>query len=238
MTKIVISQPMLFPWVGLFEQIKLADHYIHYDDVQFSKGSFVNRVQIKTVDGSRWLTVPLDGIKLGQEIREVRLNDSQNWRESHLNLLRQVYTKAPYKKDMLDLVSSVYTQPATTICDLSVNSITAICNYFNIAKPDEFLYSSKLGLTGRSSERVFDIVTYLDGNMYITGHGAKNYLDHFLFEDSNIKIEYMNYRKNIYPQLYGEFTPYVSTLDLIANVGTAGNEFINSETIYWKEFIK
>lgn len=238
MIKIVISQPMLFPWVGLLEQIRLADIYVHYDDVQFSKGSFVNRVQIKTVDGSKWLTVPLESIKLGQEIREVRLNSRQNWRESHLNLLKQVYMKAPYKQDMLDLVSYVYTQPATTICDLSINSIAAICKYFNLAKPDKFLYSSKLGLIGKSSERVLDVVKYLNGSIYITGHGAKNYLDHFLFEDSNIKVEYMNYLKNIYPQLYGEFTPYVSTLDLIANVGTAGKEFINSETIYWKEAIK
>ncbi|AFY94667.1 WbqC family protein [Chamaesiphon minutus] len=238
MKKIVISQPMLFPWIGLFEQIRLADSYVHYDDVQFSKGSFVNRVQIKTVDGSKWLTVPLDGIKLGQEIREVRINDRQNWRESHLNLLKQVYAKALYKQDMLDLVSSVYSQPATTICDLSINSILAICKYFNLARSDKFLYSSRIGLEGTSSERVLDIVKYLDGNIYITGHGAKNYLDHFLFEESNINVEYMDYRKNTYPQLHGEFTPYVSTLDLIANVGTIGKEFINSETIYWKEAVK
>lgn len=229
---------MLFPWVGLFEQIRLADIYIHYDDVQFSKGGFVNRVQIKTVDGSKWLTVPLDGVKLGQEIREVRLSDRQNWRESHLNLLKQVYIKAPYKQDMLDLVNSVYIQPAATICDLSINSIAAICKYFNIAKPNEFLYSSKLGLIGKSSERVLDIVKHLNGNTYITGHGAKNYLDHFLFESSNVNVEYMDYRQNIYPQLYGEFTPYVSTLDLIANVGTTGAAFINSGTLYWKEAIK
>ena len=50
MTVVVISQPMLFPWVGMFEQIRLADVYVHYTDVQFSKGSFVNRVQIKTAD--------------------------------------------------------------------------------------------------------------------------------------------------------------------------------------------
>ena len=72
--KIVISQPMFFPWVGLFEQIRLADIYVHYDDVQFSKGSFVNRVQIKTNKGTQWLTVPLQNLTLGQEIREVQLS--------------------------------------------------------------------------------------------------------------------------------------------------------------------
>ncbi len=56
---VVISQPMLFPWAGMFEQIRLADVYVHYPDVQFSKGSFTNRVQVKTAGGSRWLTLPL-----------------------------------------------------------------------------------------------------------------------------------------------------------------------------------
>ena len=229
---------MYFPWVGMFEQIRLCDMYVHYDDVQFSKGSFTNRVQIKTRDGSKWLTVPLDGIKLGQEIREVRLKDCHKWQESHLNILKQVYAKAPYQKEMLDLVSSVFSQPATTISDLSINSISAICKYFDIAKPDNFLYSSKIGLMGKSSERVLDIVKHLDGSIYITGHGAKKYLDHFLFDSSNVNVEYMNYRKHIYPQLHGEFTPYVSTLDLIANVGKRGREFINSETINWKKMIE
>ena len=35
------------PWSGLFNQIAMSDLFIHYDDVQFSKGSFVNRVQLK-----------------------------------------------------------------------------------------------------------------------------------------------------------------------------------------------
>jgi WbqC-like protein family len=235
--KIVISQPMYFPWVGMFEQIRLCDIYVHYDDVQFSKGSFTNRVQIKTINGSKWLTVPLDGIKLGQEIREVSLNDCQNWQESHLNMLKQAYAKAPYQQEMLDLVDSVFSQPTSNISDLSINSIAAICKYFDIAQPEKFLYSSKIGLTGKSSERVLDIVKHLEGSIYITGHGAKKYLDHCLFESSNVKVEYMNYGKRIYPQLHGEFTPYVSILDLIANVGRSGKEFINSGTIDWKKAI-
>jgi len=38
---------MFFPGWVLLEQLKLADLYVFYDDVQFSKGSFTNRVQVK-----------------------------------------------------------------------------------------------------------------------------------------------------------------------------------------------
>lgn len=43
---------MFFPWVGFLEQLKLVDVYVFYDDVQFSKGSFTNRVQVKATDAS------------------------------------------------------------------------------------------------------------------------------------------------------------------------------------------
>ena len=75
MTTVVVSQPMLFPWVGLFEQIRLADVFVYYDDVAFSKGSFFNRVQIKTSRGSKWLTVPLEHFELGTAINAVRPDD-------------------------------------------------------------------------------------------------------------------------------------------------------------------
>jgi hypothetical protein len=65
--------------------------------------------------------------------------------------------------------------------------------------------------------------------------GALNYLDHSLFEQNGIQVEYMNYLKTRYPQDFGEFNPYVSILDLIANQGKEGINVINSSTINWKE---
>ena len=55
MKTVVISQPMYFPWIGIFEQIRLADVFVFYDDVQFTRG-FINRVQYKTPQGTGWIT--------------------------------------------------------------------------------------------------------------------------------------------------------------------------------------
>jgi hypothetical protein len=40
-----------------------------------------------------------------------------------------------------------------------------------------------------------------------------------------------------YPQLHGEFTPYVTALDLIANCGKERIDVICSEAIFWKNFL-
>jgi hypothetical protein len=238
MRRIVISQPFFFPWVGLFEQIRLADVYVHYDDVQFSKGSFVNRVQFKTPAGSRWLTVALRDLRFGQPIREVTPDDTQNWRSRHLEQLGQAYAAAPFCDEMLTLVRKVYNQPMRTISDISRASIAAVCRYFDLADPDRFLFASDLGVPGSNTQRVLDIVRRLNGDVYVTAHGGKNYLDHAAFEQHGIRVEYMDYRRTPYPQLHGAFDPHVSILDLIANVGRRGTEYIHSQTVPWRQFLQ
>ena len=49
-------------------------------------------------------------------------------------------------------------------------------------------------------------------------------------------VEYMDYLKLSYPQQYGDFNPYVSILDLIANTGIEGVKYLSSITKYWRDF--
>jgi hypothetical protein len=234
---VVISQPMFFPWVGLLEQLRLADVYVHYDDVQFSKGSFTNRVQFKTARGSAWLTVPLRDVRLGQQIREVRIDERRDWRARHLAQLAEAYAGAPYRDEMLALVEPVYRLATDDIGTLAAASTTALCDYFGPSTGKQFARSSDLGIPGHSSERVLAVVRALSGTVYVTGHGARDYLDHESFERHGVRVEYIDYRKVPYPQLHGAFNPYVSALDLVANCGRAGGAYIRSGTRYWREFL-
>lgn len=236
--KIVISQPMLFPWVGLLEQIRLADVYVHYSDVQFSKGSFTNRVQVKTAQGSRWLTVPLSNLSLGQRIDEVQLCSHSHWRRQHRALLSQAYAAAPYVQEMLILLDEVYTAECSTIAQLSELSLQVLCRYFGLDNNKRFLQVQSLGVLGSGSRRVLDIVRALGGDFYITGMGGQNYLAHEEFERANVQVGYIEYAKRVYPQLHGDFTPYVSSLDLVANCGRQGIEYLQSNTRPWREFLQ
>lgn len=235
---IVITQPMFFPWVGMLEQLSLADQFIFYDDVQFSKGSFVNRVQIKTVTGSKWLTVPLRRFTLGQRIQEVEIDTSRDWRHQHLNLLRQAYHEAPYYETMIGLVNEVFDADYDNIADLSIASMIVLSRFFRLDTCTTFYKSSNLPIGGSGSQRVLDIVGYLKGTRYITGLGGANYLDHEAFEKSSVEVLYMSYRKSPYNQLHGSFTPYVSSLDLVANMGFEGYSLISSGTTKWTRSVQ
>lgn len=240
MKKIVVSQPMYFPWLGIFEQINLADVFVHYDDVQMpgrggSDGNFISRVQIKNPEGYLWMTVPVLR-KFGALIKEIAIDETKDWKSDHLNKIQHNYARAPYIKDAAGLFLSVIGGSCQNLAELNIRSVEACCNYLGIKT--EFIRSSVLGIGGKSSERLVKIVQLLGGDIYITGHGAKNYLDYNLFERNNIGVEFMNYNMPARPQLWGDFNPYVSILDLIANVGKDAMHYFKSGTSPWTEFIK
>jgi len=233
---VVISQSMYFPWVGLLEQIRLADTFIHYDDVQYARG-FYNRVQIKTANGSKWLTVPLREQRRGQRIDQVHIDDRIDWRTQHRDMLKQTYLNAPCRDEMLVLVDQVFSKEYVVLADLARESILSLANYFGLAEGRQFGKSSQMGVTGASSKRLHDLCLAAGASVYVTGHGARNYLDHELFDKSEIRVQYMKYCMTPYPQLHGEFTPYVTALDLIANCGKERIDVICSEAIFWKNFL-
>ncbi|MBK7395747.1 MAG: WbqC family protein [Myxococcales bacterium] len=232
MTCVVISQPMFLPWVGMLEQIRLCDVYVHYDDVAFSKGSFVNRVQVKTVTGISWLTLPVRA-ELGQPIRDVQLSE-RTFARKHLLTLRQAYAKAPYLDAMMAVAEATYAVDSPWLLDWTVAGLDALLSAFAL-RPPRVVFSSELGIPGANSNRVLDIVMHLSGTTYVTGRGALDYLDHQKFEQAGVDVRYVRYATHPWPQLHGPFTPFVTALDLLANVGPAGRSCIVSETIPWKE---
>jgi WbqC-like protein family len=235
MTSVVINQPMLFPWPGFFEQMMLADTYLYLDDAQFSKGSFTNRVQIKSGQAIRWLSIPLEGSGGFQRIDRLRAAD-RDWREEHLNLLRQAYGGSPFCRDALGLVEAAYSKDP--LCDLLIASIEEIASYLGIGKCQLRKRTASLAFDGKSSERVLGLVRLSGGSRYITGHGAANYLDHGLFESQGVSVEYMSYSKTPWPQGGVPFTPFVSALDLIANTGPRAKEYLRPSTTGWRQFME
>jgi hypothetical protein len=235
MRRVVISQPFFLPWLGMFEQIKHADAYAHCCEVQYSKGSFVNRVQIKkNWAGSKWLTVPLKdpGFKL---IKDLVVDDSSNWRKKHIKTFELAYARAPFAGEAFDLVHEIYAQKTTWIAEFNIYAIERLAHYLQLYPEFSCTTNFEIGLS--SSEQALAYIKRMGGEIYITGHGAKNYMDHELFEREGVRIEYIDYLREPYPQMHGEFDPHVTVIDLIANVGKDAFKYVKSPTRYWREFL-
>jgi hypothetical protein len=227
---------MFIPWIGMFEQVRLADVFVHYDDVQMPQGrNFIYRVQIKTREGQKWLSAQVDRRASGKLISETILQDGADWRDSHRRLLETNYRSAPHYEQMMEIASDIYAFDSLNIARFNQYAIEYIAEWLGLKT--KFAVSSKLSISGKSTRRLVDICRHYGATNYVTGHGAANYLEHDLFEQNEISVSYMHYEMVPYEQLFGSFIPYVSILDAIANQGEGVRQLLVSGCVNWKEFV-
>ena len=231
MTIVVITQPMYFPWPGFILQLQMADTLVWLDDVQFSKGSFTNRVQLMTGSGRRWMTIPLEGGGTLQDMRELAAADP-DWRVRHRSLLATALRDRPCRDSALEVFDAAVAEQS--LLDAVIASAMAPCEALGKV-PQEVVRSSSLGIEGSGSDRVLEIVKKVGGTCYLTGHGAARYLKHQSFENEGVSVRYVQYNVRAWAQPVEKFTPFVSVLDLIASVGPiAASSHLEPGSVDWR----
>lgn len=219
--KVVILQPSYIPWRGVFDQIRKADLFIFYDDVQYDKHGWRNRNQIKTKQGKQWLTVPVHstGVTQGIPINQVHIDWSKPWAENHLKALTFSYAKAPFFKKYLPLLEEFYARRDALIADFTIATTITLARTLGI-EHTRFLRSSELGgIDGQKTNRLIQILRAVGATHYISGPSASGYIEQDKFDAAGITLEYMTYNYPEYPQLYPPFDGNVSILDLLFMVG-------------------
>lgn len=236
MTTVVITQPMYLPWVGLISQLALADRLIWLDDAQFTRSSFIHRVQVKSAGKPAWLTVPL--VHQGQRQRIDQLSfAASGWAEEHCTTFARSVAGGAFQTEAMAMIRRL--GDMEDACSLFIESTTLLAEAINPGRLAPVIRrSSRMEVSGGNWRRILDLVHAVGGTRYLTGHGAANYLDHLAFEAEGVSVEYMGYDIPPWPQAHGAFTPYVTGLDLIANVapGERANH-LGLRTIPWREFL-
>lgn len=227
LNKIVILQPSYIPWIGYFEQIIYADIFVFYDDVQYTKNDWRNRNKIKAKDSSLWLTIPVKA-SLSMLIKDVKIENTQNWKRKHLLTLKQFYGKAKYFEEIYNLIFLCFEKNILNLSDLCIQIIIDISSYLNIST--KFFKSSELSTSGNRNERLIKICQSFNAKTYYTGYAAKDYLDEKKFLSKGINVKYQTYIHPNYFQLSGDFIPYLSILDLLFNYGKNSLEIIKRNT--------
>lgn len=219
MKKVAIVQSNYIPWKGYFDMIAVADEFILYDDMQYTRRDWRNRNQIKTPQGPQWLTVPVKVKgKYHQTIRETEI-DGTDWAEAHWKALGKNYRRAPYFEEVAALFEPLYLQRQhTQLSVLNRELIEAVCAYLGITT--KISNSWDYALIDGKTERLADLCAQAGGTEYISGPAAKDYIEEHIFTERNITLTWFDYAGYPeYQQLWGEFTHGVTILDLLFNCG-------------------
>ncbi len=232
MKKVAILQSNYIPWKGYFDIIDSVDEFIFYDEMQYTTRDWRNRNKIKTQNGLKWLTVPVNGKGCqvtGLKISEAKISDN-SWIVSHWNSIQLNYAKAPYFKEYKEFFENLYKDCGNEefICNVNYKFILGINELLGINT--KITYDKDYGLIEGKTERLVDLVKKAGGTEYLSGPAAKDYIVKECFDKENIKLSWMDYSGyREYPQLFPPFEHGVTVLDLIFNTGKDAINYIRNK---------
>lgn len=226
MKKVAIVQSNYVPWRGYFDLIAFVDEFILYDDMQYTKRDWRNRNRIKTSQGLQWITVPVQVKgRYHQKIRET-LIDGTDWAKSHWRTLEFNYRAAPHFAEVADWLAPIYLEEQhETISQLNRRLLEAICGYLGVGT--RLTNSWDYELADGKTERLANLCAQAGATEYVSGPAARDYMDGAVFDELGIGLSWFDYDGyRDYPQLWGEFEPTVSILDLLFNTGTEASGYL------------
>ncbi|QHC05392.1 hypothetical protein GRQ40_16640 [Anoxybacillus sp. PDR2] len=218
MKKIAIIQSNYIPWKGYFDIINDSDIFIFLDDVQYTNRDWRNRNKIKTIHGLKWLTIPV-GSDTNRLICDVSI-ESSRWQKEHWETIKYCYSKAKYFNLYKDFFEDLYCSRVwTNLSELNQYIITHISKDI-LGINTKFFNSKDLNCKGKKQEKLINLIKKVEGNLYISGPSAQNYIDDLMFVKNQIQLVYKDYfGYPEYEQFYPPFEHGVTILDLIFHTG-------------------
>lgn len=207
-------QPQYLPYLGFWNKLFNSDVHIILDDVEFTRGAFINRNKIKTSKGSEWLTIPVK--RTNCKISELKIANSI-WKIKHLKSLKANYSRSKYFENYIKYFENFYSKNLENVSEIDVMLIKDISEIFKIKT--KIVVCSDIDVEGSGTVRLVNLCKILKCNTYLSGIGGKNYLDECLFDSSEIKLVYQDFKHPAYHQLFGGFIPNLSIVDALFNCG-------------------
>ena len=225
---VATHRPYFAPFPGFFHKARSCDVFVILDDVQFPRGTtWITRNRFKNDQGTLWITIPVHKKGLGlQKINDVRICRESRLYGKHLSSLKHAYANAPYFSEHLHFIEKLFSDGFEKLIDLNMAIIRHLM--LNLGVDTRIVCLSELNIKSTGERLLVDICRYFEASAYVVQGAAYKYLDIGMFEQAGIELRCMRLRAGVYPQLWGDFLPDLSALDLLFNCGPKAREILIS----------
>ncbi len=212
-----IHQPNFFPWLGFFNKINSSDVFIFLTESKRSKNDkYLTRTLILNDYSKRYLSIPL-GPKQ-KTIKTLELPSGKKWRVDMINVLHASYSKSKFYEDVRYDIEKLLMFDCKYFYEFSINIIYFFMKNLNIEK--NCLIDSDFNKEfGKGNNRLIKLCNEAKASKYLSGVGAKSYIDEDIFLKNEIDVVYQDYFPYPYEQLSNEFIPGLSIIDVLFNCG-------------------
>jgi len=216
-----IMQPYFFPYLGYWQLMNRVEKFVIYDDIEFSKSSWIHRNRYGRNGKAQMFTLPLRSDSDFLDIRDRELSDS--WGQEKLKIRRKLegaYRHAPYFSEGMDVFDECVSFAGTNLFGFVANSIKVVAKRLELEA--ELLVASEVGYTKnlRGQERVISLCQKLEAKQYLNPIGGLGLYDPARFRREGIELKFNSGETSSYDQMSSQFVPNLSVLDSLMFVGT------------------
>ena len=217
--KLAIMQPYFLPYLGYFSLIKHTDEFILFDTVQFIRHGWIERNRIlKPSNGWQYIMVPLKKHSRETIIKDIEINNDQQWKEKILAQLQHYKKQAPYFSNVIDILNEIFSKEYATIVDLNLASLKTVCNYLGINTPIQVFSLMNIDIEPANApdEWALNICKAL-GNVdeYWNPPGGQSFFDRKKYENAGINLKFHSAILTDYDQKRNVFEPGLSIIDVM-----------------------
>lgn len=225
--KVSAHQPSYFPWLGWLHKVKSSDLFILMDEVQLSDSAYQHRNIFLTNDGkTKFLTIPFDkkGYK-EKNIKDLTINNQVKWQKNHFNFIKENNRKHLFFSEIIEKIEPMYTKKYDLVFDFLLDNIRLVFDLFQIET--KMIIQSDMSYDRNTSknELVLELVQNSGLKTYLSGQGAKSYLELDRFKEAGIEVEFQHFSHPEYVQKSSldEFSLGLNCSDILFNLGIQGS---------------
>ena len=210
---VAIHQPNFLPWLGWFAKAAQADVMVLLDDVQLERAGPTTRVQVKSREGPRFVSVP---VRRGEDVRidEAEIAHDGKWDVHLVRLLENAYHATPG-----------WPRHGAAICD-AIRSREPLLARFNerliryvmdaLAIRTPLVLASALGPRMQHGNLGnLEFCRRHDAATYLSGSGGRKYNDPAPFAAAGVALVYSAFTHPVYAQPHGGFVAGLSAVDAL-----------------------
>jgi hypothetical protein len=231
--KLAIMQPYFMPYIGYFQLINSVDEFVIYDNIQYTKKGWINRNRILVNGKDQLFTLPIK--KDSDYLDIVERTISETWvkeRIKLLNVIQSSYVKAPYFKEVNELIKDCLLDNETNLFKFLLNILNKINNYLNISTPIKISSDIKINHSLKSQNKVLSICGEQKASTYINAIGGTELYDKEIFSQQNITLNFIKSENIEYKQFNNKFIPWLSIIDVMMfNSVEDIKKYLNSYTL-------
>ena len=212
--RLAIMQPYFLPYTGYWQLIAAVDVFVVYDNIKYTKKSWINRNRFLVNGKEALFSLPLRKDSDFLDVNQRYLADSFD-REDLVRRFREAYRKAPEFYAFMPILEDLIRFSSNNLFDYILNSIYKICEFLGIKTQVIISSSVACDHSLKSSDRVQAICKALCADTYINPIGGTELYSKEDFKQNGVMLRFFRPKPFEYPQGTLDFLPWLSILDVL-----------------------